>query len=120
MTDTTTNSPPLYTRYPTELPKTLPKTFPIGEHNALPLVDTSELEAHLKVLGAFDKLREHVEAQPGLAGSHKDGAWALFLARAVYRFERWTEGVVVSLGAHSEAMCPPIDVAMVSLMCKVL
>ena len=116
MTDTVINAPPLYTQYPTELPK----VFPIGKHNAAPVVNTTELEAHLKVLGAFDQLKERVEAQQGLALSDKNGAWALFLARAVYRFEKWAERVVVNLGEQLEVACPPIDVAMVGLVYHLL
>ena len=106
---TMSSSPPPYSAEPTR------KRFPIGPHNPEALVDNSQLEAHLKLLGAFDKLREHVETQDGLAKEDKNGAWALFLARAVYRFERWAEKVMVKLGQYEERTCPPLDVAIVSL-----
>lgn len=105
--------PPSYTEYPTELPT----TFPIGKHEVPPLVNVTDLQAHLRLLGAFDRLKFIVEhpvdgLPPGIRREH---LWLLFLNRAVHRFEifmsaTWSGDVVV---ASTEASMPPLDVLMV-------
>ena len=52
----TVEQPPSYSEYPTELPT----AFPIGKANVWPLVNVSEGQAHLRLLGAFDGLRRSV------------------------------------------------------------
>jgi hypothetical protein len=105
--------PPSYTAYPTELPT----TFPIGEHNVPPLVNVTDLQAHLRLLGAFHRLKYTVEypdngLPPGIQREH---LWLLFINRAVFKFETfmsatWPDDVVV---ASTEASMPPLDVLMV-------
>ena len=105
--------PPAYTEYPTELPT----TFPIGKHEVPPLVNVTDLQAHLRLLGAFDRLKYTVEhPDDGLpARMQREHLWILFLNRAVQRFEAfmsatWPNNVVV---ASTEATMPPLDVLMV-------
>ena len=90
----------------------LPPTFRIGKVNPPPVVTIDELLAHLKLLGAFDKLQKEVRSQEGIAENNKDGAWALFLSRAVWRFDKWAENPRLRT-AMEEENCPPLDVAMV-------
>jgi hypothetical protein len=105
--------PPSYTEYPTELPT----TFPIGEHEVPPLINVTDLQAHLRLLGAFHRLKyivQHPEGGPP-PGMQQEHLWILFLNRAVKRFESfmsaiWPYDVVV---ASTEATMPPLDVLMV-------
>lgn len=99
-----------------EDPTTLPATFPIGEHEVAPLVNVADLQAHLRLLGAFDRLKYTVQHPVGEipASIQQDDLWALFLHRAVHRFEAfmsatWPKNVVV---ASTEATMPPLDVLM--------
>lgn len=99
---------PVYTEYPTELPT----TFPIGKQEVPPLVNITELQAHLRILGAFDQLKKSVEASQYPSGV---SAWVIFVNRAVHRFYKWLnspsrEGVIP---ASSEETMPPLDVLMV-------
>ena len=105
--------PPAYTKYPTELPT----TFPIGKHEVPPLVNVTDLQAHLRLLGAFDRLKYTVQHPDGgpPAGMQQEHLWILFLNRAVQRFEAfmsatWPSNLVV---ASTEATMPPLDVLMV-------
>jgi len=105
--------PPSYTKYPTELPA----TFPIGKHEVSPLVNLTGLQAHLRLLGAFDRLKYTVQhPEVGLPpGMQREHLWILFLNRAVHRFEAfisapWPDNVVVT---STEATMPPLDVLMV-------
>ena len=104
-------------------PLSLPPYYPIRlgtNQNTAPLVSTAEVIAHLKLLRAFHALRQRVEAAPGLAETDKDGAWALFVSRAVHRFDKWAwrEQANVVFSAA------PLDVVMVhhaySLVCIAL
>jgi hypothetical protein len=115
-------APPTYSEYPTELPD----LFPIGKRQAKPLVNVTELQAHLKLLGAFHELKREVEAQAVEAGvanrsqalsvsiENKDQAWVIFVNRAVHRFFAWTsvEWNMSLPGLHADVM-PPLDVLMV-------
>jgi len=103
--------PPSYSEYPTELPS----TFPIGRKNIRPLVNVAELQAHLKLLGAFDILKRSVVEQRLPEGLNKEQSWVVFVNRAVHRFytllqANWTDGCVV---ASSEATMPPLDVVLI-------
>ena len=105
--------PPSYTEYPTELPT----TFPIGKHQVPPLVNVTDLQAHLRLLGAFDRLKYVVEHPvDGLPASiQREHLWLLFLNRAVHRFETfmsttWSGDFVV---ASTETSMPPLDILMV-------
>ena len=105
--------PPSSTKYPTELPA----TFAIGKHKVPPLVNVADLQAHLRLLGAFDRLKYTVQhpadgLPPDMQSEH---LWLLFLNRAVRRFEifmsaAWPRNVVV---ASTESTMPPLDVLMV-------
>lgn len=77
--------PSSFNKYPTELPA----TFPIGKHKVSPLVNVADLQAHLRLLGAFDRLKYTVQhpadkLPPDMQSEH---LWLLFLNRAVHRFE---------------------------------
>jgi hypothetical protein len=105
--------PPSHNEYPTELPATLP----IGKHEVPPLVNVTDLQAHLRLLGAFDRLKYTVQhpAEGIPSGMQHEHLWVLFLNRAVYRFEAfmgaiWPMNVVI---ASTEVTMPPLDVLMV-------
>ena len=103
--------PPVYSEYPTELPK----TFPVGRHKVQPLVNVTELQAHLRLLGAIYKLKQDVQArQDGIAATNSELAWVVDVNRAIWRFYKWTSSSwsLGSPGLSEEAM-PPIDVIMV-------
>lgn len=94
---------------PPAYPTTLPDSFPIGRRSTTPLVTVEDLQAHLRVLGAFHALRLQVREA---GASDPDGAWAVFLARAVHRFHKWVVSVRPQHGGGFAPM-PPIDVLMV-------
>ncbi|KAF8511640.1 hypothetical protein BU17DRAFT_97089 [Hysterangium stoloniferum] len=103
--------PPAYTEYPTKLPD----KFPIGEHNVQPLVNVTELQAHLRLLGAIHALKQKVQAQQvGIAAEDRNLAWIVYVNRAVHRFYKWTEtSWVMSSPGLNETTIPPLDVVMV-------
>lgn len=106
-----TEKPPTYSEYPTELPD----GFPIAGTNVQPLVNVTELQAHLRLLGAIHKLKQTVQAQEeGIAAKNKDQAWVVFVNRAVHRFYVWASATW-SRGSPglNEAIIPPLDVVMV-------
>lgn len=106
----------------------LQSTYRIGTQHTPPLVEASDLHAHLVLLGAFHRLREEVRTQKGNANSDTpDQLWAVFLERAVHRFELWVTKMIDVL-AEEEASAgqpppsdgfldpdriPPLDVIMV-------
>lgn len=106
----TSDAPPAY-------PIALPPTFRIGRHNPSPLVTVEELQAHLRILSAFDTLRLQVRgAVVESSGQTPDDAWFVYLARAVHRFDLWVTKIVQPLGnipVIPDDMVPPLDVAMV-------
>lgn len=85
---------------PPPYPTSLPDTFPIGNKKTSPLVTVEELQAHLRILGAFDALRQQVNNAAGPDG------WAVFLARAVYRFQKWVSQSIVSAPPITTVGCP--------------
>ncbi|PVF99608.1 hypothetical protein CPB86DRAFT_282499 [Serendipita vermifera] len=104
-------TPPTYSEYPTELPE----QFPIGQNSVRPLVNVTELQAHLKLLGAFYELKREVQGhQDGIAANDKDQAWVVFVNRAVHRFFAWTSAKwnLPAPGLYPHMM-PPLDVMMV-------
>lgn len=105
------DNPPVYTEYPTELPV----DFPIGQQKTAPLVNVTELQAHLRLLGAINKLQEDVKSQAdGVAATNQDLAWVVFVNRAVYRFYAWAGAQWPALPpGSSEVSIPPLDVVMV-------
>ncbi|CCA77660.1 hypothetical protein PIIN_11638 [Serendipita indica DSM 11827] len=103
---------PVYTPYPTELPP----AFPIGFHQTAPLVNVTELQAHLRLLGAISRLKFDVQSQrSGIAArGTKDMAWVVFVNRAVFRFFTWVGASWQrSRPGFDETMIPPLDVLMV-------
>lgn len=103
--------PPVYSEYPIELPN----DFPIGRQKTQPLVNLTELQAHLRLLGAFHKLKEDVQAQEdGIAARNKDQAWVVFVNRAAHRFYTWASSTwPTSVPGLNETMMPPLDIIMV-------
>ncbi|KAF9515839.1 hypothetical protein BS47DRAFT_723038 [Hydnum rufescens UP504] len=97
-------SPPTYEAYPT----CLPETFPIGRTKTTPVVSTDLLQAHLTILGAFDALHQKVRQ---VGANDPDAAWAVFLARAVYRFQKWAP--CAKFADTEVSPMPPLDVLMV-------
>lgn len=93
---------------PPPYPTSLPGKFPIGKQKTAPLVNVSDLENHLRLLGAFDLLQTTVRnANP----ADPDDAWVVYLARAVYRFEKW---ILANPNDRSGSdSLPPLDVLMV-------
>ena len=102
---------PTYTEYPTQLPD----NFPIGQHKVQPLVNVTELQAHLRLLGAIHKLKEDVQSQEdGVAATNKDLAWVVFVNRAVHRFDKWASSAwTQSSPGLNETDIPPLDIIMV-------
>ena len=103
--------PPSYSEYPTELPP----TFPIGKKKVQPLVNVTELRAHLKLLGAFDSLKRSVVEQRFPEGMNEEQAWVVFVNKAVHRFytlllATWPDGCVVASG---ETTMPPLDIVLI-------
>lgn len=103
--------PPIYSEYPTELPD----TFPIGQHKIQPLVNVTELEAHLRLLGAIHKLKTDVQTQEdGVAATNKDKAWVVFVNKAVHRFYTWASSPwSQTTPGLNESFIPPLDIIMV-------
>ncbi|KAG9034855.1 hypothetical protein FS837_002108, partial [Tulasnella sp. UAMH 9824] len=103
----------------------LPNHFKINNQYAKAQVVPSELQAHLVLLGAFHRLREEVRTFKGKADipMEPDERWAVFLQRAVYRFEQWAvrmiggEGQEEVLGEGPRVLAPnevpPLDVLMI-------
>ncbi|KAG8968920.1 hypothetical protein FRC05_001288 [Tulasnella sp. 425] len=103
----------------------LPNHFKIKDQYVQAQVTPSNLQAHLVLLGAFHRLREEVRTFKGKADipMEPDERWAVFLQRAVYRFEQWAvrmiggEGQEEALGEGPKVLTPdevpPLDVVMV-------
>lgn len=99
---------------PPPYPTALPDTFPISGKKYPPVVAVSELQFHLRILGAFATLRQNVTAEVGGQTEDADGAWAVFVARAVYRFYNWVIKVRPTMtGRIQDGQLPPVDVLMV-------
>ncbi|KZT60550.1 hypothetical protein CALCODRAFT_480634 [Calocera cornea HHB12733] len=95
----------------------LPLVFPIGSRETAPLVSVGEVEAHLRLLGAFARRRADVLAAPWPEAMADEARWAAYVARSVGRMESWYEGVVDAHGRQEGPLAdrelPPLDVAMV-------
>ncbi|KAG8933519.1 hypothetical protein FRC01_008602, partial [Tulasnella sp. 417] len=103
----------------------LPNHFKINNQYAKAQVMPSELQAHLVLLGAFHRLREEVRTFKGSSDvpMKPEERWAVFLQRAVYRFEQWAvrmiggEGQEEVVGDAPRVLTPnevpPLDVIMV-------
>ncbi|KAG8971606.1 hypothetical protein FRC05_010952 [Tulasnella sp. 425] len=107
----------------------VPNHFKINGQYVKTQVKPSDLQSHLTLLGAFHRLREevrtinHVKADIPMK---PDDRYAVFLQRAVYRFEQWAvrmmgpgeegeDGTPTSdqPGRLGETEVPPLDVIMV-------
>ncbi|KAG9040312.1 hypothetical protein FS837_000813, partial [Tulasnella sp. UAMH 9824] len=106
----------------------LPNHFKINGQYVKPQVMPSDLQAHLVLLGAFHRLREEVRTVKGTATDipmQPDERYAVFLQRAVYRFEQWAVRMIGGEGSEEEGVIPeaarllapsevpPLDVTMV-------
>ncbi|KAG9039007.1 hypothetical protein FS837_001144 [Tulasnella sp. UAMH 9824] len=103
----------------------LPNHFKINDQYVKPHIMPSQLQAHLVLLGAFHRLREEVRTFKGKAdiSMEPDERWAVYLQRAVYRFEQWAvrmiggEGQEEVLGDVPRVLAPnevpPLDVLLV-------
>lgn len=116
--ETYTDLPPHYTEFATDLPR----SFPIGNEQVAPVVNITEIQAHLRLLAAFDKLKLEVisQAPPHDDGrevladdSTKDRLWVTFCYRAVYRFDAFMRAPWAAFPGWSEASILPLDVIMV-------
>ncbi|KAG9012482.1 hypothetical protein FRB94_005799 [Tulasnella sp. JGI-2019a] len=112
---------------PSPLDRDLPPTFRINKSHVSPLVQPSDLQAHLILLGTFHRLREQVRTQKGPRDFEltPEETWAVFLERAVHRFQCWASRMIRNDGDGDITLdvpaarsltadeCPPIDVLMV-------
>lgn len=105
----------------------LPNHFKVDDQYVKAQVLPSDLEAHLVLLSAFHRLREEVRTFKGKADipMEPDDRYAVFLQRAVYRFEQWAVRMIGGEGQEEEELgggaprilasneVPPLDVMMV-------
>lgn len=102
-------------------PFSFPTTYPVGQHNHKDSQGTlfltrSDVLAHLRLLGAFDRLRETVERTSEGIAENLDAAsrWSLFIEVAVYRLEIYLRALMATIhDGESEKMLPPLDVCLV-------
>ena len=114
-TDDHDELPPHYADFPAD-----PVTFSIGSQETAPLVNLTEVQSHLRLLAAFDKLKddvqkahasmERLESEPVL---DSDAAWVVFINKAAYRFDKFMSGKWEEFPRWDEAVIPPLDVVMV-------
>ncbi|GAA6028929.1 hypothetical protein JCM8097_001510 [Rhodosporidiobolus ruineniae] len=108
------NSPPSYLSSNSPPPpfSAFPDQYRVGRYD-VSLVSVGEIKAHLKVLGAFHRLRQAVESKTDGWAAHLDpkARWGVFVQIAVYRFALYIEAVKPH--SISSPMVPPLDVAMV-------
>ncbi|KZP01237.1 hypothetical protein CALVIDRAFT_552317 [Calocera viscosa TUFC12733] len=106
---------------PPAYPVNLPSSFPIGAQDTHPLVKITEVEAHLRLLGAFWQLRQDVVTM-GETGTAWDELsqlerWIIFVSRAAWRFELWYTNLLCRPGRDDQPLSrdeiPPLDVAMI-------
>lgn len=112
-TATVSNSHVHSTSTDTSRASLLPDSFLIGRSKTAPLLSVVELQHHLRILGAFSVLQGKIKAA-GRSKSESDAAWAVFLARAVYRFHKWAGFIrITTQGTVPTDYMPPLDVLMV-------
>lgn len=99
----------------------LPTTFKIGSTFTKPLVSAQAVKEYLSVLHAFHRLKQHVLGAPWSKllkpVPHDQAKWAIFLARAKYRFQLWVERVLKApsgterpASGLASSRVPPLDV----------
>ena len=102
----------------------LPNHFRIGKQYTTPLIQCSDLQAHLILLGAFHRLREEVRSHKGAEDFPltPNERWAVYLERAAHRFERWVTRMIGDDGDVADTTAdhpllpnqiPPLDVTLV-------
>lgn len=104
----------------------MPEHFKVSDKYIIPSLLPSDLYAHLILLGAFHRLREEVWTQKVKSDItlQPDEQWAVFLERAVYRFECWATRLIGDGSDQPDAPVttsrelapnelPPLDVMMV-------
>ena len=102
-------------------PFSFPPTYPVGQHNHKDSQGTlfltrSDVLAHLRLLGAFDRLRKTVErTDEGIAKDlDAPSRWSLFVEVAVYRLEIYLRALMATVhDGESEKVLPPLDVCLV-------
>ncbi|KAG8982677.1 hypothetical protein FRB90_006634, partial [Tulasnella sp. 427] len=107
----------------------VPNHFKINDKYLKVQVMPSDLQAHLVLLGAFHRLREEVRTVKGVKADipmEPDDRYAVFLQRAVYRFEQWATRMIGGVDDDEDSAShepsrrslgpnevPPLDVIMV-------
>ncbi|KWU45916.1 hypothetical protein RHOSPDRAFT_32393 [Rhodotorula sp. JG-1b] len=102
-------------------PFSFPTTYPVGQHNHKDSQGTlfltrSDVLAHLRLLGAFDRLRKTVErTDEGIAKDlDASSRWSLFVEVAVYRLEIYLRALMATVhDGEPEKVLPPLDVCLV-------
>jgi len=115
------NHPPTYTQSEAELEPpgygtTLPASFRIGTTDTAPVVSVEEVQAHLKILGAFGRLKTRVTLAQETVSKDRlepEAAWTVFLCRAVHRFEKWIQSRPTGGRWPGPWVIIPLDVLMV-------
>ncbi|KIM24077.1 hypothetical protein M408DRAFT_318915 [Serendipita vermifera MAFF 305830] len=96
--------------------------FSIGSFITPPLVNFTEVQAHLKLLSAFNKLKDDIQrAAVGASGPDQnepgldpERAWVVFVNQAAHRFDKFMSGKLTGeFPRWSEETIPPLDVIMV-------
>lgn len=97
-----------------------PTSYSVGHHpnresSGTLFIIRSDVQAHVRLLAAFERLRQKVEA--GCAGIAADldpkSRWSLFVNVAVHRLEMFLRIMsMMSNEGHMEQVLPPLDVAM--------
>ncbi|CAG8690404.1 560_t:CDS:1, partial [Acaulospora colombiana] len=108
--------PPVYSEFSASSSvsgPSLPREFSVGKFKTPPVIAVEDLQAHLRVLGAFSKLKEDVHHMNGGSQQEKDQAWVVYVNRAVHRFNTFMgtewEG---EFPGWTEENAPPLDVLM--------
>ncbi|EMS19043.1 protein of unknown function DUF1399 [Rhodotorula toruloides NP11] len=111
------NPPPSYTSdaassAPPPAFTDFPDSYTVNKQSGILFVDNGDLQAHLKLLAAFNALRQKVEAGcKGVAAELEPKArWTVFLYVAVWRMELWLEQRAREPAASPY---PPLDVLLI-------
>lgn len=102
-------------------PFSFPTTYPVGQHNHKDSQGTlfltrSDVLAHIRLLGAFDRLRKTVEETSAGIAEKLDAPsrWSLFVEVAVYRLELYLRALMATVhDGEPEKVLPPLDVCLV-------